>query len=85
MMVKDIMDKYRISDEEFLHLRAMYNGTTMHSSREHISVRGVLRGPPSGMRFRGILKLHSVGKTFLNCEKTIRLQNQKSSKYHNHC
>lgn len=36
MMVKDIMDKYRISDEELLHLRAMYNGTTMHSSREHI-------------------------------------------------
>ena len=36
MMLKDIMDKYRISDEELLHLRAMYNGTTMHSSREHI-------------------------------------------------
>ena len=46
MMVKDIMDKYRISDEELLHLRAMYNGTTMHSSREHIEkLPGATRGP----------------------------------------
>ena len=31
-----IIQKYGISDEELLHLRAMYNGTTMHSSREDI-------------------------------------------------
>ena len=36
MTVKDVMNKYRISDEELLHLRAMFNGTTMHSSREDI-------------------------------------------------
>ena len=31
-----VIRKYGISDEELLHLRAMYNGTTMHSSRENI-------------------------------------------------
>ena len=31
------------------------------------------------------LSLHSAVTTFLNCEKTIRQQKQKSSKYHNHC
>ena len=31
-----IIQKYGISDEELLHLRAMYNGTTMHSSRKDI-------------------------------------------------
>ena len=46
MTVKDIMDKYRISDEELLHVRAMFNGTTMHSSREDIErMPGATQGP----------------------------------------
>ena len=46
MTAKDIMDKYRISDEELLHVRAMFNGTTMHSSREDIEqLQGATHGP----------------------------------------
>lgn len=46
MTVKDIMNKYRISDEELLRLRAMFNGTTIHSSRENIErMPGATRGP----------------------------------------
>ena len=36
MTQKDIMNKYSISDEELLHIRAMFNGTTIHCDREHI-------------------------------------------------
>ena len=46
MTAKDIMNKYRISDEELLHLRAMFNGTTMHSSQQDIEqLPGATRGP----------------------------------------
>ena len=31
-----IMQKYGISDEELLHLRAVFNGTTMHSRQQNI-------------------------------------------------
>ena len=46
MVAKDVMNKYPISDEELLHLRAMYNGTTMHSSPENIErLPGATQGP----------------------------------------
>ena len=41
-----IIQKYGISDEELLHLRAMYNGTTMHSSQQNIEkLPPATRGP----------------------------------------
>ena len=36
MTDNQIIQKYGISDEELLHLRAMFNGTTMHSSQQNI-------------------------------------------------
>ena len=46
MTAKDILNKYRISDEELLHLRAMFNGTTIHCDSEHLEhLQGATRGP----------------------------------------
>ena len=46
MTAKDILNKYRISDEELLHLRAMFNGTTIHSDSKHLEhMPGATRGP----------------------------------------
>lgn len=46
MTAKDVMNKYRISDEELLHLRAMFNGTTIHCDRVHIEqIQGATHGP----------------------------------------
>ena len=46
MTQKDIMNKYSISDEELLRIRAMFNGTTIHCDREHIEqIEGATHGP----------------------------------------
>ena len=46
MTAKDIMNKYSISDEELLHIRAMFNGTTIHCDSEHLEqLQGATRGP----------------------------------------
>ena len=46
MTAKGIMDKYRISDEELLHLQAMFNGTTMYCDSKNIEqLQGATRGP----------------------------------------
>ena len=41
-----VIQKYSISDEELLHLRAMYNGTTIHCDSKHIEqLQGATHGP----------------------------------------
>ena len=46
MTTKDVMNKYSISDEELLHIRAMFNGTTMRCNSEHIDqLPGATHGP----------------------------------------
>ena len=46
MTTKDVMNKYRISDEELLHIKAMFNGTTIHCDQKHIEqIQGATRGP----------------------------------------
>ena len=46
MRAKDVLDKYRISDEELLHIKAMFNGTTMHCKNEDIEkMSAASRGP----------------------------------------
>lgn len=46
MTLKNIIEKYRISDEELLRLRAMFNGTTMHCDSKHINqLQGATHGP----------------------------------------
>ena len=46
MTAKDILNKYRISDEELLHLRAMFNGTTIHCDSKYIEqMDGATQGP----------------------------------------
>ena len=40
------MNKYSISDEELLHIKAMYNGTTIHCDSKHLEqLQGATRGP----------------------------------------
>ena len=46
MTTKDVINKYSISDEEMLHIRAIFNGTTIHCDSEHIDqLPGATRGP----------------------------------------
>lgn len=46
MTAKDVLDKHRISDEELLHIKAMFNGTTMHCKNEDLDrMLAARRGP----------------------------------------
>lgn len=46
MKAKNVLDKYRISDEELLHIKAMFNGTTMHCKNEDLDkMPAARRGP----------------------------------------
>ena len=46
MKTKDVLDKYRISDEELLHIKAMFNGTTIHCKNEDLEkIPAARRGP----------------------------------------
>ena len=46
MTAKDVLDKYLISDEELLHIKAMFNGTTMHCKNEDIEKMSAARRGP---------------------------------------
>ncbi len=46
MEAKDVMHKYRIRDEELLHLRAMFKSTTLHPDSKNIErLQGATYGP----------------------------------------
>ena len=46
MRAKDIMNKYSISDEELLQIRAMYNGTSMVCDSKHIEMMPAAKHGP---------------------------------------
>ncbi len=46
MTAKNVLDKYRINDQELLHIKAMFNGTVMGCKNEDLDrMPAARRGP----------------------------------------